>query len=286
MNNETLALLTEEVKNISRYQIPSTILDQGSWHSHLYFAFFITRVLKPKRFVELGSFRGTSFRGFLEASKQIQWNLDAHAIDSWEGDEHAGFYGEDVYRNFVSSLKPYQEDCTVSVHKMRFDKALALFEDRSIDLLHIDGLHTYEAVQEDFEKWLPKMSEKGVVLFHDIMVKKADFGVWKFWDEVKKHYPSIQFDFCNGLGVIVIHGEKNLKGLEMIQYFLANDSVHERFRVYGEILRLQFNQIFLKKNLSEYQLSDSDRFKNGIFIIKNRWTQWISRILKIRIKKP
>jgi len=73
-----------------------------------------------------------------------------------------------------------------------------------IDLLHIDGLHTYEAVKRDFETWLPKISEKGIIILHDISFRESDFGVWKFWEEISPVYDSMDFEYGYGLGLLVI----------------------------------------------------------------------------------
>ena len=88
-----------------------------------------------------------------------------------------------------------------------FDAAAARFEPASIDLIHIDGFHTHDAVKHDFETWLSKMSDRGVMIFHDTMVKHKDFGVWKFWEEVSCRYPSFNFEHGAGLGVLAVGTE-------------------------------------------------------------------------------
>ena len=118
----------------------------------------------------------------------------AYAVDTWEGDAHTGPYGEDVFSIIRRNHDPLYTGFS-SLLRMTFDEALPQFEPASIDLLHIDGLHTYEAVRHDFETWLPKMSLRGVILFHDTEVRHGDFGVYRFWAEVRVRYPS--FDFAH-----------------------------------------------------------------------------------------
>ncbi|OQX05474.1 MAG: hypothetical protein BWK80_52115 [Desulfobacteraceae bacterium IS3] len=191
-----------DVLNHSFYiEAPHRLTDIVSWQGHIPFAFAIMQWLGPAVFTELGTHKGDSYCAFCQAVKGLKLNCSCYALDHWEGDEHAGMYGKDVFEELRSYHDPLYSDFS-KLLKMTFDEGLSHFSDASIDLLHIDGLHAYEAVKHDFCSWLPKMSEKGVVLLHDTDVREQGFGVWKLWEELKGNYPSFEFKHSHGLGVL------------------------------------------------------------------------------------
>lgn len=174
----------------------------SAWLGHLQFADFVIREHRPAVLVELGSHWGHSYFAFCKSIKNAGIDCKAYAVDTWQGDDHAGLYGEEVF-NSVRAHNDGNFSAFSSLLRMTFDEATDYFTDGSVDLLHIDGLHTYEAVKHDFNTWLPKLSPGALVLLHDINVRGRDFGVWKFWEELCEEYPdNIDFHHSYGLGVL------------------------------------------------------------------------------------
>lgn len=188
----------------SRFEYHKKLYDYHlPWAGHIFFAYDLVCNLKPKMIVELGTYRGTSFFSFCQAVKDRHLSTKLFAIDSWEGEDHTGMYGNDILKEVKNIVNNYYRKINIKLLKTYFDTAVNKFKDNQIDILHIDGLHTYEAVRHDYETWQGKVSKNGIILFHDINVQERGFGVYAFWKELKKSKNTIEFHHSQGLGVIV-----------------------------------------------------------------------------------
>src|SRR5438046_810243 len=122
---------------------PEWLQDPGGWMQHIPFAILAMRLCAPRAFVELGTHSGNSYCAFCQGAVLAKIQTRCTAVDTWKGDRHSLEYPEQIF----SALNDYhgkKYGAFSQLMRMSFDEALGNFQDHSIDLLHIDGLHTYE----------------------------------------------------------------------------------------------------------------------------------------------
>lgn len=221
----------------------------SAWMGHLHFAAWVIREVRPQIFVELGTHAGHSYFSFCQSVAEFGLPTKCFAVDTWEGDGvTTGNYGGEVFSS-VSSFNQERYAGFSTLLRMTFDQALANFSDGSIALLHIDGLHTYEAVRHDFETWLPKLAPGAVVLFHDTKVYAENFGVHVLWKELTERYPStMEFVHSSGLGVLQLDNASSDKKLNWLEPdCLDKQRLILYFSVLGELQYERHDYTILKE---------------------------------------
>ena len=194
----------------SQFSLEPKALDQlrsfdemkpSAWFGLAKIGYRLVQTFKPKVVVELGTHVGLSALAMGLALQELGQNGQIYAVDTWQGDEHTGTYGGSIYDTFLQRRDTLGLADTVVPLRMLFDDAFDKIP-QPIDLLHIDGLHTWEAVSHDWEKFSPLVRPGGIVMFHDVNSNWVD--VKRFWKTLKvrfDHYTVLQ---SNGLGILQI----------------------------------------------------------------------------------
>ena len=188
------------VDDLPSRQFKPRIYGVGAWTPHLHFAYDLVALLQPKVLVELGVDRGESYFAFCQSAAEHKTGTRCFAIDTWRGDEQAGQYDETTFAQVAAHNRARYETFSTLL-RCTFDDAAEKFSDASIDVLHLDGLHSEEAVRHDLQKWLPKLRPGALLLMHDVAVRNRGFGVWKVWTELRERGRSWTFDDGPGLGI-------------------------------------------------------------------------------------
>lgn len=171
-----------------------------AWKGHGLLSMELVERFMPNVTVDLGVDYG--FSTFCLAYHGIG---KVFGIDWFKGDIHTGF--RDTYDDVLNLYKKINEEFGVSnayFIKSDFNDAASVW-DMPIDLLHIDGLHTYEAVKNDYLTWKGFCNEESVILFHDVESFSDTVGRF-FWE--CEGYKSINHGSA-GLGVLTRSREKH-----------------------------------------------------------------------------
>ena len=112
--------------------------------------------------LEIGSYVGASSCFLAAAASEIR-GAKVHCVDTWQN-EGMTEGQRDTWSEFQENIMPYR--AIIVPHRgQSFDIARKFNE--KVDLLFIDGDHSYEGCQLDVENWLPHLKPSGLIIMHD-----------------------------------------------------------------------------------------------------------------------
>ena len=163
-------------------------------------------LMRPKVVVEIGTRMGGTLFLFAKVSTQ-----DSTIVSIDFPDGHGGGYPKSREGFYKSFAQPNQQ-----IHLLKADshalvtssQLKSILRGQPIDLLFLDGDHSYEGVKMDYEMYSPLVRPGGLVAFHDNKPTKSNewSGVIPFWDEIKGKTNSSEFfgteDEWGGMGII------------------------------------------------------------------------------------
>lgn len=102
---------------------------------------------------------------------------------------------------FLLRKDSHSPDTLASVEK--------ILQGRKLDLLFIDGDHSFEGVRADAEMYMPLVRSGGLVVFHDIAQSTPKIQVMKLWESMKRDYKHVELvdrtaNETMGIGVLWI----------------------------------------------------------------------------------
>lgn len=116
--------------------------------------------------VEIGTLYGLSAKLIGNVLKPRTGRL--WCVDPWESFEQLSkFDFAEVYEQFLANLQHWELANVVTPIKARSIPASSKFREYTLDMVYVDGDHSYWGVRDDIERWWPKLRSGGVLCGDD-----------------------------------------------------------------------------------------------------------------------
>jgi len=163
--------------------------------------FEITKLMKiiakiqPKVIFEIGTFQGGTLYLLSKLSNPdaviISMDLPAYKAGQSYSPLRKPFYQTFALKNqkFYLIRKNSHKPSTLIVIE-------EILKNNKVDILFIDGDHSYDGIKRDFEMYSHLVSPEGIIIFHDIVPgdkTRYSGGVPIFWKEIRENYKTIEF---------------------------------------------------------------------------------------------
>ncbi len=116
--------------------------------------------------VEIGSYLGASSCYISKGIMRSGCIANLHCIDTWDNSAMSHVHiTNDIFKEFKHNVEEFKHIIKPIVSDSV--EAASKFEDDSVSILFLDGDHSIEGVQRDWDAWKPKLMANALVMFHD-----------------------------------------------------------------------------------------------------------------------
>jgi len=151
--------------------------------------------------VEVGSHLGATSCMLALGNK----NNKVYCVDTWRNDGQMAEPSKDTFSEFKENTKDF---ANITALRGKSEDVVKSFSEK-IDLVFIDGDHSYEAVKKDVLSWIPKCKENAIVAFHDVgPVGSVEYGVTRVIDEYIKNIEKQVIASLTNLYVVEINSNQ------------------------------------------------------------------------------
>ena len=191
-------------------------LGDGAWILH-----GLALANRPRVGVEIGSASGWSACMIGSAMKAndsgMLYAIDPHSVTKWNDGTLV-----DTYPVIRANVAKLGLEKYVTIERKTSEEAAKDWK-LKVDMIFIDGDHSYEGVKRDWELFLPHLSPFSIAVFHDTIwevgevdeqYRRSDMGVPKFVDELRQQgYPVVTSPRNCGVSIVqpVVGGLRLLK---------------------------------------------------------------------------
>ncbi len=234
-------------------------LGPAYWAVHVPFAMTLVDLLRPRVIVEVGTSDGVSYCAFCQSVRELRLDARCYGIGNAKLGRGDGAKPEVVFSDWKKAHDDLYAGFSLLLPDLTSD-GTDLFDQDSIDLLHLNGNLSYESARAEFAAWLPKLSSKSVVLLTETNLHQGMPGMTRFWAELKRDYPHFEFGHGRGLGVVATGKDV----AEEIRPFLTAREpelsvVREFFRQQGQRLQVSSNGAAVLGSGGDDQLTTTER---------------------------
>lgn len=161
---------------------------QNAWELRAFLE--IVQQMRPRTVVEIGTARGGMLYCFsqLAAPDATLVSIDLPGAPNCGGQTEAE---REVFATFGPPTQNFHFIPEDSQLYTSFEKLVTILDGRKVDLLFIDGDHSYEGCMADFELYKGLVTPDGLIVFHDICVFPDAWpgsAVGVVWQELSARY--------------------------------------------------------------------------------------------------